>query len=345
MRDATIIGALTLLLGVSMIVAVSLGPVRIPVSTVWRIVAHRAAGIGSGSSWSDSEEFIVWDLRLPRVVLGACVGAGLAVTGAVLQALVRNPLADPYVFGITSGASVGATLVLVVGLAAFGTYSLSVAAFIGALVAFGLVVLLARTADGLLPQRLILAGVAVSYAMSATTSFLVFTAANEGDQGAALSVVFWILGGLGSARWHQLPVPATAVVAVTALLVLNARGLNALSLGDESAATLGVDLRRLRWLLFTACSLLTGLVVAVSGGIGFVGLVVPHAVRLVVGPDHRRLLPLSMLLGAVFLVWADVAARTLFAPSELPIGVLTAAVGTPFFVVLLRTQRSLSAAR
>ncbi|MGD9753053.1 MAG: FecCD family ABC transporter permease [Acidimicrobiia bacterium] len=316
--------------------AVALGPVRIPIGTVARIVAFRAGGVGDSGRWSASQEFIVWDLRLPRVLLGAGVGGGLAVTGAVLQALVRNPLADPYVFGITSGASVGASVVLVGGVAVFGSFSLSVAAFLGALVAFALVLVLARARDGLVPQRLILAGVAVSYAMSAVTSLLVFTAANEGDQGAALSVVFWILGGLGGARWDLLPLPLIVVAGTTAALLVQHRSLNALSIGDESATTLGVDVRRLRRFLFAACSLLTGVMVAVSGGIGFVGLVVPHAVRLVAGPDHRRLLPLSLLCGAIFLVWADVAARLLFAPAELPIGVLTAMAGTPFFALLLR---------
>ena len=321
----------------SVVVSVALGSANISPARVAEILAFRAFGIGE-RTWPDSQEFIVWDLRLPRVILGACVGGGLAVTGAVLQALVRNPLADPYVFGITSGASVGATLVLVVGVATFGSYSLSAAAFAGALVAFTLVVALAYSRDGLIPTRLILAGVAVSYAMSSTTSFLVFTAANEGDQGAALSVVFWILGGLGSARWNQVALPLVIVVAATAALTAQSRALNAMSVGDESATTLGIDLRKMRWLLFATCALLTGVMVAVSGGIGFVGLMVPHAVRLAVGPDHRKVLPLSLLVGSIFLIWADVAARTLFAPSELPIGVLTAMAGTPFFVVLLRAR-------
>ncbi|MGD9794334.1 MAG: FecCD family ABC transporter permease [Acidimicrobiia bacterium] len=339
-RWVVIYAALTASLVLSIAVAVGIGPVAVPTSTVWRIIGYRAFSIGERGDWSRSQEFIVWNLRLPRVLLGASVGAGLAVTGAVLQALVRNPLADPYVFGITSGASVGASLVLVIGIAAFGSYSLSGAAFIGATVAFALVLALARSPDGLLPTRLILSGVAVSYAMSSLTSLLVFTAANQGDQGAALSVVFWILGGLGGARWNQVLIPVIAVACVTAVLSLQARALNAISIGDESAATLGIDLRTFRRLLFTACSLLTGLIVAVSGGIGFVGLIVPHAIRIAVGPDHRRLLPLSVLVGAIFLVWADVGARVLFAPSELPIGVITAMVGTPVFVILLRTQGS-----
>lgn len=219
-----------------------------------------------------------------------------------------------------------------------GLYSVSAAAFLGAVVAFSLVLLLARLGGGLSPARLILAGVAVAYTMSALTSFLVFMARSASDQGVAQAVLFWLLGSLGGARWEQLGVPAAAVVGGTALLLLQSRSLNALLVGDETAATLGIDLRRFRGQLFVLSALLTGVIVSVAGGIGFVGLMVPHAVRMLVGADHRRVLPVAMFLGAAFLIWADVLARTVASPLELPIGIVTALFGTPFFVLIMRQR-------
>ena len=343
-KYVAICAALVVGLLATVTIAVTIGPVRIAPSRVLAIVLSRVWShtVPDGAM---SDAYIVWDLRLPRVLLSVCVGAGLAVVGTALQALVRNPLADPYVFGITSGASVGATLVLVLGIGAFGDYSLSIAAFVGAVAAFGLVLTLARSAGDLSPIRLILAGLAVAYAMSAVTSFLVFLAAHEGNEGAALSVLFWILGGFGAARWAHVPLPAFMLALGLTLLLLHARSLNALLAGDETAATLGVDVKRLRWRLLGLCSLLTGVMVAVSGGIGFVGLMVPHAVRLLIGTDHRRVLPIAMLAGGIFLAWADVLARTLFAPAELPIGIITALSGAPFFMWLLRRREQAPDAR
>lgn len=315
--------------------AVSIGSVRIPVDEVWRILAHRAAPDLVAVTWTDGREQIVWDLRLPRALLAALVGAGLSVVGVALQALVRNPLADPYTFGLTSGASVGAVAVILTGVTAFGIYSLSVAAFLGALAAFTLVLLLARSTGGLVATRLLLAGVAVSYVMSALTSVLIFRAGEAGE-GAARSVLFWLLGGLGGARWSYLTLPAVGIVTATSLLLVRGRALNALLIGDETARTLGVDVARFRRQTFVLAALLTGVLVAVSGGIGFVGLVMPHIVRLVVGADHRRVLPVAVLAGAAFLVLADLAARVVVAPAELPVGVVTALCGAPMFAYLLR---------
>ena len=336
-----------LALGLTATAGVSIGAVSIAPLDVWGIVAHRLLpDVFGRGDWTAAHEQIVWNLRLPRVLLGACVGAGLAVVGTALQALVRNPLADPYVFGITSGASVGATAVLIFGAGAMAQGSVSAAAFLGAVVAFCLVLVLARLGGGLSPARLILAGVAVAYTMSALTSFLVFMARTTSDQGVAQAVLFWLLGSLGGARWSQLWLPATAVIAGTLLLMLQARSLNALLVGDETAATLGIDLRRFRRQLFVLAALLTGVIVAVAGGIGFIGLMVPHTVRMLVGADHRRVLPVAMLLGAIFLIWADVLARTVASPQELPIGIVTALFGTPFFVLIMRHRgraaRSLS---
>ncbi len=338
-RFRVVLGAMTGGLLLTVTAGVSIGAVSIAPRHVWGIVAHHVLPqVFSEGDWTPAHEQIVWTLRLPRVLLGALVGGGLAVVGTALQALVRNPLADPYVFGITSGASVGATCVLVFGIGTFGQFTTSVAAFLGAVVAFSLVLILARLGGGLSPARLILAGVSVAYTMSALTSFLVFLARDASDNGVAQAVLFWLLGSLGAARWNQLAIPAVAVLAGTALLLLQARSLNALLVGDETAATLGIDLRKFRKQLFVLSALLIGVVVSVAGGIGFIGLMVPHTVRMLVGSDHRRVLPVAMLLGAGFMIWADILARTVVSPLELPIGIVTALSGTPFFVLIMRQR-------
>lgn len=320
----------------SITAAVVIGPVPIAPGKVWQIAVHHVVPGLVEPNWSTAEDQIVWQVRFPRVFLAALVGAGLSVVGTALQALVRNPLADPYIFGITSGASVGAVAVILLGVSAFGVYSLSASAFLGALAALVLVFAIAQKDGQLNPMRLVLGGVAVSYVLSAVTSFMVFQAGPEKTR----SVVFWLLGGLGAARWSFLAMIFGIVVLGTGYLIAQARSLNALLLGDESAASLGVDVGRFRKLVFALSALMTGAMVAVSGGIGFVGLMIPHISRLLVGSDHRRVLPVAALIGATFLVWADVAARTITAPDELPIGVITALVGGPFFLWLLRRRHA-----
>ncbi|MGH8905753.1 MAG: FecCD family ABC transporter permease [Egibacteraceae bacterium] len=335
---ALVMAGLGVLVAVSVTLSLGIGPVRIAPGEVWRIVVHRVLPGLLDPDWAPVRERILLEVRLPRVLLGAVVGAGLSVVGVTLQALVRNPLADPHIIGITEGASVGATAVLLLGLSPFGVYSLSAAAFLGAFGALALVYMLAQRGRRLSAMRLILAGVAVAYLLSATTSFLIFQAATGGD--ATRLVVFWLLGGLGAAQWSILALPAAAVAGGAVFLVLRARGLDALLVGEETAASLGVDTSRFRKQLFVAVSLLAGVMVAVAGGIGFVALMMPHIVRLLVGSAHRRVLPAAALAGAVFLVWADVLARTLFAPEELPIGIITAFCGAPFFIWLMRSRRS-----
>lgn len=320
----------------SVTLATIVGPVWISPLTVWKVALHEATGFLQ-PDWSAAEGQIVWQIRLPRVLLAAVVGAGLSVVGTALQAAVRNPLADPFVLGGSSGASVGAVLVIVVGVQVFGVYSLEVAAFAGASAAFVLVLALARPPGGhASPLRLILAGVAVSYALSAVTSFLVLRA---DDPEEVRSVLFWTLGSLSGARWEYLTLPAAALITGTALLLAQSRSLNALLVGEESAVALGVETGRFRRNLLVLCGLLTGTMVAVSGTIGFVGLMVPHMVRLVVGADHRRVLPAAALSGAILLVWVDVVARTVISPEEMPIGVVTSLVGAPFFLWLMRRKR------
>ncbi len=324
--------ALFLLLLLTMTVAVAMGSAAIPVATVWKIVLYQLNPDWVTSHWSPGQARIVWDIRLPRVVLGGLVGAGLSVVGAVLQAATRNPLADPYLFGVSAGAALGAVTVIVhVGTFA-GIYSLPLAAFAGAFLSLVLVLGAARRHGVLSAERLILAGVAVAFIMMAATNFLLFL----GDQRAAHSVVFWMLGGLGLARWSQLWLPAGVVVVGLSWLTLQTPALNALMAGEESAVTLGIEVDRLRRKLFTVSALVTGVLVAWSGAIGFVGLMMPHIVRRMIGGDNRRLLPLCALSGAIFLIWVDLFARVVLASQELPIGIITAALGGSFFIWLLQ---------
>lgn len=309
-----------------------MGAVTVPLGVVWRSVGHHL-GIAPSAGASVQDQ-IVWELRLPRGLLAVVVGAGLA--GAVIQATVRNPLGDPYLLGIVPGASAGAVLVLVVGSSSAAGFSLGGAAFVGAMIAFVATFTLSRQGGRWPPTRLILAGVAVGYLMSSVTYYLESLA----DPNQLSGVLFWLLGSVSSARWPDLGLPSVVVVLSTAWLIVQGRQLNALASGEETAASLGIDVGRFQFLLMTITSLLTAAVVAVAGGVGFVGLMVPHVVRVLVGADHRRVLLASALLGGVFLLAADIAARTLQAPVELPIGVVTAAAGAPFFLWLLRSQLS-----
>ncbi len=318
---------------------VSIGSVSIPFERIWGIVFHKmfpASTVFQGN-WPQNEIGIVWQIRFPRVLLGALVGAGLSISGATIQSLVRNSLADPYLLGISSGACAGAVFVILFAgrywnISLQGMYHVSFVAFLGALLAFILVFMIARKGSGLTPVRMVLAGLAVSYIFMAVTNFMVYMEQRNG----AASAIFWMLGGLGGARWSKLAIPTVVTLGSLVFFTVQARSLNALLLGDENATALGVDIVRFRRTLFIATSVLTGVLVAVSGSIGFVGLIIPHAVRMIVGADHRRVLPVGALIGAIFLIWADVFSRTVLAPRELPLGIVTGFIGAPFFVWLLR---------
>ncbi|KUL54314.1 sugar ABC transporter substrate-binding protein [Streptomyces sp. NRRL F-4489] len=327
--------ALAAVLLVSLLCGTALGAAGIG----WpQVLRHLGAGLTGGTIRPDETAAytIVWELRFPRAVLAAVVGAGLSAIGVAVQALVRNALADPFVLGISSGAAVGANAVLLFGaLAALGVWALSVSAFASALAAMALVYAAARTAHGLTPMRLVLTGTALYYGFSAVTTLMVFTA----DRGeAARSAMMWLLGSLSGAGWGSVPIAALAVAGALVHLWCSAGRLNALAMGDETAAALGVDPGRLRRELFVVAAAATGAVVAVSGAIGFVGLMVPHATRMLVGADHRRVLAVAPLLGAVLLVWVDLLSRVLLAPVELPVGVITAVIGVPCFVLLMRRR-------
>ncbi|WP_372442072.1 iron chelate uptake ABC transporter family permease subunit [Nocardioides limicola] len=325
-----------------MAVAAGVGAVSIPLDTVFSVVARRL-GLGSFDAVTVLEDQIVWQLRMPRVLGAAATGAGLAVVGAVLQSLTRNDLADPFLLGVSSGATVGAVAVLILGFSIAGLAGgamLTVGAFIGAIAALVVVVALATGRSGSLPPtRTVLAGVVVGQICAAATAFIVI-ASGQGD--AARRVLSWTLGSMAGLRWPSAIF--LAVVAVLAVLVIrsSARQLDAFAFGDSSARSLGVATERLRWLLLVGTALVTACLVAYTGAIGFVGLVVPHVVRIICGPLHQRLIPVAALAGAVLLVWADTLARSVVAGQEIPIGVVTAAVGAPIFAILLRRQARLS---
>ncbi|MFG2041904.1 FecCD family ABC transporter permease [Dactylosporangium sp. NPDC048998] len=327
---AVLVLAAVLLLSVG--TAVTFGPADLSQGTVWAVIADHLGLIHADVPLL--RDHIVWELRLPRVLGAAVVGAGLASCGAVMQTVTRNPLADPYLLGVSSGASLGAVAVLVLGIGT-GVMALSGGAFAGAIAAFALVIAAAGRKAVLRPTRVVLAGVALAQLCAALTSFVIIWVA---DPHATQSITFWLSGSLARADWTALAWAAPVLAVALTLLLLHARALNAFAFGEEAAATLGVDVGRVRWLLLITTALLTAVLVAVSGAIGFVGLILPHAARLLTGPDHRRLLPVVVLAGAIFLIWVDTAARTLFEPRELPAGVLTALLGVPAFVVLLRRR-------
>ncbi|WP_220659586.1 MULTISPECIES: FecCD family ABC transporter permease [Tsukamurella] len=314
---------------------VVLGTVRIPwqdaTRYLWAFVSGGTIPADQATSYR-----IVADSRIPRVLSAAIVGAGLSAIGVAVQAMVRNALADPYVLGISSGASVGATSVALFGvLGTLGLYALPTAAFLGALGATALVYAIAYRDGGLSPLRLVLTGTALAYGFSAVTTVLVFLAP-RGD--AARTVMFWLFGSLSSATWRTTALVAVAVAVGLVILRGNARRLNALALGDEVAISMGVSASGFRTALFVLTAAMTGIIVSVCGAIGFVGLVVPHVARLLVGADHRRVLLVAPALGALFLVLADIAARTVVPPQELPLGAITAAVGVPLFIALMRRR-------
>ncbi len=317
------------LLGLSVVLGVRFGSVPLSTAEVLAVLAGGGAPIARD---------IVLDLRLPRVLLGILVGGGLAMSGATFQALLRNPLAEPYILGISGGASVGAVLVLALGWTVAGSWALPLAAFAGALLAIAMVFGVATATGRAMDVRvLLLAGVVVAAFFSACIALILSVSPARTVQ----SAVLWIMGSLASANWQSVVLTAAYTLPAAILLIGMARPLNLMAIGEETAYYLGADVERVkRWALLIA-ALITASGVAVAGVIGFVGLVVPHAVRLLAGSDHRSLLPLSFLAGGTFLTMADLVARLTLAPREIPIGVVTAFVGVPFFLLLLR--RSLTA--
>ncbi len=327
---------LSILLLMALLAAASLGTVSIPAGDIAAIAIKHAVGLDLGAKWSEAQETIVWQIRVPRVLGAALVGAALAAAGVLFQGLLRNPMADPYLLGTSGGAALAATLALLIPttVGILGFTLVPIAAFAGALGAVLLVYQISRIGSRTPITTLLLAGFAASSMMASVMSFLMLM-----NQNALQRVVLWTMGGISANGWDSLVVVTPLVlVGVVASYALTT-DLNAFLLGEEHALALGVAVERQKFLVMAVGALLTGTAVAISGLVGFVGLIVPHILRLVVGPDHRLLLPASTLSGAVFLVLADLVARMALAPSEVPLGVVTALIGAPFFIYLLRRTK------
>ncbi|WP_210744693.1 FecCD family ABC transporter permease [Nocardia flavorosea] len=325
--------------GIALVLAclagIALGSVNVPVADVWATLRYQT--LGTGSAPDDLYAMIVWQLRVPRVLAAVLVGAALSVAGAVLQGMVRNPLADPFVLGVSSGASLAAVAVMSsVSALWIRNLGVPVAAFAGAIAALLLVLLFAQHQGEFTGPRIVLAGVAVGQVAAAATSLIQLSSEPAEIRG----ILFWMMGSVAGAELDALTVPAVLAVACLAWLLVQGRGLNALSMGDDDAVALGVDVNRLRIQLIVIVAILTGLAVSVAGGVGFVGLIIPHIARFAAGSDYRRLLPAAAVLGAAFLVVIDLAARAINQPNEYPLTIFTAALGGPFFLWLLKRSRS-----
>ena len=319
----------------AILAGVAIGETAIEPGVVVRVLANKMWG--AGYVLDPIDEGIVWNYRLTRALVAAACGAGLAPCGVVLQSLLRNPLADPYLLGISAGASTGAVLIALMGLGA-GAISLSVGAFAGAIGAFALVILLARAsgpASG--TGQIILAGIAGSQLFNAITAFLITKSASAEQ---ARGIMFWLLGNLSGVRWPSVGLAVPVAVAGLAVCLWHRRALDAFAFGSDSAASLGIPVRRVQFLLISCAALITAVMVSIVGSIGFVGLVIPHAARLLLGTGHGRLLPASALGGALFLIAADILSRTLIKGQVIPVGVVTALVGAPVFALILIGRRS-----
>ena len=324
------VGALVVL--AAAVTAAGVGAIGLPPLDVMKITAARLPFVDLPQTWPDTWETIVWHVRLPRIALAGIVGAALSMSGAAYQGLFRNPLADPYLIGVSAGAGLGAVVILVAGAGNIGM--LPVAAYVGGLGAVLAAYLAARRSGGVPLTTLILAGVAISSLASALTAFLMIR--SDPDLRPVLS---WLLGGFASAQWTHVGLMIPYFLPCAAVIFAYSRVMNVMQLDEEHARQLGVNVGRTKALLIAAASLATAAAVSFSGLIGFVGLIAPHVARMLWGVDYRSLLPLSMLLGAGFLILADMAARTAVSPAELPVGIVTAFCGAPFFLYLLRRHQ------
>ncbi|MDD7738643.1 MAG: iron ABC transporter permease [Fusicatenibacter sp.] len=326
---------------ISFIVGVVIGAVHVDPDWILKIVVNEISGREVFQpEWSSSNEAIIWELRIPRVLLALLVGVGLSLSGVLMQALTKNSLADPYVLGISSGASAGAVLVIMTSALAFmPKYRTMAGAFAGAVLAIIIAVKCATIHNRVTATQLVLSGVAVSALFSAITNVIIYCSPESSKTKTAL---FWMVGSLSGATWEQVIAISVICLVCVVLMLLLSSSLDVLMLGDETASNLGLNIRRIKFLIIILCTVLTGSIVAVSGVIGFVGLVIPHIARLFVGSTHRKLIPATILIGGVFVIWSDIISRVIVAPEELPIGVVTSCIGAPFFLWLLRkNSRSL----
>ncbi len=331
----SIIG-MAILLAVAAVLATTVGSVPISPLTTFSIIADKLPLVDIAPSWSSAIGTIIMEIRLPRVILAGLVGAALATAGATYQGLFRNPLADPYLIGVAQGASLGAVIGFLLPISwhvtSFGIIPLL--AFSGALASTAVVYLIARVGKTLPVTTLILAGVALGALLGSIVSYLIIS---SGDK--LHSIIFWLMGSFSLSQWSEVTIVFPYVAVGTAVILIFARMLNVMQLDEEQAQQLGINVERLKIVLLAAATLITAASVSFVGTIGFVGIIIPHAVRLVWGADHRFLLPLSVLTGAIFMILADLVARTILAPAEIPIGVITAICGAPFFLYLLRRRK------
>jgi iron complex transport system permease protein len=326
-RWTIMIAILVLALFVVIVACLSIGVINIPFDQVINIL------LGGGT---ETERWVIINIRLPRIVLAAIVGGSLAIAGATMQGLFRNPMASPSVLGISSGAAFGASLAIVLGISwTSGAFAIPAMAFVFSFVTLFIVYAVSRTKGGYVPvETLLLAGIAIGSLFSALVSAMQYFV---GEQLAG--VVFWMMGGLDEATWDQVLISMAPVILGASVIMALSRDLNAMMVGEEQAGNLGINVNRVRLVLLLAASLVTAIAVSVSGVIGFVGLIIPHVVRILVGPDHRILLPASIISGALFLILTDTLARTIISPAELPVGIITSLLGAPFFIYLLMSRK------
>ncbi len=322
---------------ISLIVAACMGALSVPVSDTYAILLNQLIGLPlpEDGHISLAQQNVIWELRFPRIFLGAIVGAGLALCGVVMQAAVQNTLAEPYILGISSGASFGATASIMLGIGTTGFVGISatpIFAFIGSLIATIGVLALASAGGKMTASKLVLSGMILNALFTALSNFIVTIAA---DAEGMLDLKFWTMGSLARASWDNIWLVLTVVLIGSMFFLTQFRTLNILLMGDEAATTLGLDTAKKRWMFLTISALIIGSIVSAVGIIGFVGLMIPHITRAFTGSDHRRLIPASLLIGSVFMVWADAFARTMLCNSEVPIGILTAVIGAPFFAYIM----------
>ena len=328
---------LVVLLLVSIACGIAIGPAEISVKDILRVLYSKIVLNYDISDMAKSKQNIIWFIRAPRVILAGLVGISLALSGLMMQAFTKNPLADPYILGISSGASFGAVLAIVTpSLLFLGRYRLTLGAFIGAFLCIFLVYSLSVAGEKISPISIVLVGIAISSLFGALTNFVVYSAPNDA---MIREATFWMLGGFGGAKWEYLPILLISTSIVFLILMFLAIPINGILMGEKAATTIGIDVVCIRKLLILMSAVLTSTAVAVSGCIGFVGLVIPHGVRSFIGADHRKVIPLTMLCSAIIMIWFDILSRIIIAPQELPIGIITAFIGAPVFLFLIKKKR------
>lgn len=326
---------LSVILVVTIVIAIAIGSSCIEPAEVYGVLLRKLTNRAIGNNtFNVMTQNIIWEIRLPRVLLGAICGAGLALCGVLMQCVTKNPIAEPYILGISSGASFGAVSVIVLGaISSFGINSVTTGAFVGSLIS-GILVFAIGTQMGKSTSttRLVLSGMAISTIFSSLTNLLIYSAKNANQ---AKNAVFWTVGSLGGAKWDVLLFPSIMLVIVIIVSLIISKSLDILLLGDDSAIILGINVKLIKSIILLLATLLTASLVAITGAIGFIGLVVPHICRTIVGSDHKKLIILSLLIGAIFLISSDIIARGIFPPIEIPIGIITSLVGGPFFLYLI----------